>query len=290
MASVDNNFPGAYRGEKKEEEADVGRARCKKEFEPAMDQHAHRHKDHHRHEHSHGRSDSLAGHSFQRLAGRDPLGIAVWRFDLGDFLWQYPDQQVLAQKSVKAEAVPPDAAWEAIFALYDPFTYQAVLERIGSDDVILDIGAGDLRLDRQMARIVRKVYAVEVNARVLDQAGASRDPLPAKLIPICADARALEFPPDVTAGVLLIRHCTCFRLYAEKLRKAGAQRLITNARWRMGVEVVDLLAEGKPFAGASMGWYACLCGAVGFKQGPVEHWTFETDKIVHEVSSCPQCM
>ena len=42
-------------------------------------------------------SNSLAGHSIQRLAGRDPLGIAFWRFDLGNFLWQYPDQQIITQ-------------------------------------------------------------------------------------------------------------------------------------------------------------------------------------------------
>jgi 16S rRNA A1518/A1519 N6-dimethyltransferase RsmA/KsgA/DIM1 with predicted DNA glycosylase/AP lyase activity len=187
------------------------------------------------------------------------------------------------------EAASSDASWEAIFAPYDPLTYQAVLERIKSEDVILDIGAGDLRLDRQMARIVRKVYAVEVNARVLDQAGTARDPLPSNLIPIYADARALEFPLDVTADVLLMRHCTCFRFYAEKLRNTRAARLITNARWHMSVEVVDLLAERKSFSEADMGWYACLCGAVGFKEGPAEGWSIEMDKIANELSSCPRC-
>lgn len=179
--------------------------------------------------------------------------------------------------------------WEALFAPYDQPTYQAVLNLLLPEDVVLDIGAGDLRLACQMAGRVQKVYAVEVNALVLDQASASSDPLPGSLIPICADARFFDFPKDVTVGVLLMRHCIHFRLYFDKLRDAGARRLVTNARWRMGVEAVDLLAERVFFREFEMGWYACLCGAVGFKAGPAERWTTEMDTVVHEVAFCPQC-
>ena len=188
------------------------------------------------------------------------------------------------------EAIIPDAAWEAMHAPYDQDIYQAVLDQLGPDEVIVDIGAGDLRLARQMAKIARKVYAVEINVRVLGQAETARDPLPANLTPVCADARTWEFPPDVSVGVLLMRHCTCFRLYAEKLRQVGATRVITNARWRMNVEVVDLLVQRKSFAETAMGWYACLCGATGFKEGPADHWSFELDRITNEVCSCPQCI
>jgi hypothetical protein len=184
------------------------------------------------------------------------------------------------------EATLSDAVWEAMFAPYDQSTYQAVLDQLGSKDVILDIGAGDLRLARQMAQIAEKVYAVEINGQLLNQA----DPLPANLIPSRADARHLPFPADITVGVLLMRHCTCFRLYTQKLQAAGARRLITNARWRMNVEVVDLLAERLSFAEAGMGWYACLCGGTGFKEGPVEYWSLEMDKFTNEVSSCPRCI
>jgi hypothetical protein len=187
------------------------------------------------------------------------------------------------------EAVLPDSTWEAMFAPYDPATYQAVLDRLEPHDIVLDIGAGDLRLARQIARIVRRVAAVEVNPGLLEQASAASDPLPANLIPICADARTLDFPSGVTTGVLLMRHCTCFRLYVEKLRKAGAARLVTNARWRMDVEVVDLWIERIHFADAEMGWYACLCGGTGFKEGPAEHWTVEMDREIHELCNCPQC-
>lgn len=190
---------------------------------------------------------------------------------------------------MKIEAIWSDSAWEAIHAPYDQPTYQAVLDQLGPKDVILDIGAGDLRLARQMAMIARKVYAVEINARVLNQAYDSPRVLPANLIPICADARALDFPSDITTGVLLMRHCTCFDLYAKKLQKAGATRLITNARWRMSVEVVDLIAQRLSFAEAGMGWYACICGGTGFKEGPAEHWSFEMDRVINEVFNCPQC-
>ena len=182
------------------------------------------------------------------------------------------------------------AAWEAMYAPYDEPTYQAVLDQLREDDIIIDIGAGDLRLARQMAQIARKVYAVEIDARLLDSECSSNDPLPANLIPIHANARALDFPPDVTSGVLLMRHCTCFSLYVDKLRKAGAARLLTNARWRMSIEVVDLHVLRKSFAGTGMGWYACLCGGTGFKEGPAEQWTLAMDNIVHEVSVCPQCI
>jgi hypothetical protein len=183
-----------------------------------------------------------------------------------------------------------DAVWEAMHAHYDQPTYQAVLDQLGPRDIVLDIGAGDLRLARQMAQLVCRVYAIEINARVLEQSDTVREPLPANLIPICADARLMSFPADITVGVLLMRHCTCFRLYADKLRSAGATRLITNARWRMDVEAVDLLVSRKSFAEAEMGWYACACGSTGFKEGPVEQWSFEMDKNVTEVSNCPECM
>jgi hypothetical protein len=180
--------------------------------------------------------------------------------------------------------------WEAMFAPYDQGTYQAVLEQLRPDDVLLDIGAGDLRLSRQMAGQVRKVYAVEINAQVLERSKSFSEPLPGNLVPICANARTLDFPADITAGVLLMRHCTCFRLYVDKLEKAGARRLITNARWHMNVEMVNLMVQRKPFTNVGMGWYVCICGGRGFKEGPAEHWLPELDRMINEVSSCPQCL
>lgn len=176
-----------------------------------------------------------------------------------------------------------------MYAPYDQSTYQSVLELLGPEDVVLDIGAGDLRFSRQAALTVEKVYAVEINAQVLDQACTRFEPMPDRLIAICADARVLDFPTDITVGVLLMRHCTHFRFYSEKLRKAGAKRLITNARWRMSTEEVDLQVERVSYREVDMGWYACLCGGAGFKVGPAEQWSIEKDKLVHEVADCPQC-
>jgi hypothetical protein len=181
------------------------------------------------------------------------------------------------------------ATWEAMYAPYDQPTYQAVLDLLTPDDVILDIGAGDLRLSRQMALITQKVYAIENNTFVLKKGLTSRDPLPPNLIPTRADARTYVFPTDTTVGVLMMRHCIHFRLYLEKLRRAGARLLITNARWHMSVEVVDLQAERISFREIGMGWYACLCGATGFKVGPAGQWSNEMDQKTHEVLDCPQC-
>lgn len=176
-----------------------------------------------------------------------------------------------------------------MFAPYDQPTYQAVLDLLRPDDIVLDIGAGDLRLSRQMARITRRVYALEINTSVLETAQRGAEPLPGNLIPICADARTMELPPGISAGVLMMRHCTSFRLYAVKLQAAGARRLITNVRWRMSVESVDLQAKRVSFDAAGMGWYACLCGAAGFKEGPAEQWSPGLDRVHHEVIDCPQC-
>ena len=86
-----------------------------------------------------------------------------------------------------------------------------------------------------------------------------------------------------------MRHCLHFLLYAEKLKAAGCKRLITNARWRMGVEEIALDVERKTFHDVEMGWYACWCGAAGFIPGPVEKFSPEMDSIVYEVVNCPKC-
>jgi hypothetical protein len=65
--------------------------------------------------------------------------------------------------------------------------------------------------------------------------------------------------------------------------------LITNARWRMGVEVVDLQAARMAFHDLQMGWYGCRCGGTGFKAGPAQGWSIEDDMILHEVADCPHC-
>ncbi len=178
--------------------------------------------------------------------------------------------------------------WEVWYAPYDEAVYAFVLARLGAEDVVLDIGAGDFRLALAAAGKVRKVYAVEVHpSLVADFLSRQGSRLPANLQVICGNALDFPMPPDVTAGVLLVRHSRRFATFFARLRAGGAERLFTSARWHMGVEVVNLQAPRVRFEAAPPGWYACACGAVGFKEPP--SWRGSFSETVHEVSDCPQC-
>jgi SAM-dependent methyltransferase len=178
--------------------------------------------------------------------------------------------------------------WEGWFSPCDDEGYDQVLETIREDDVVLDIGAGDLRLALQLAGRARWVYAVEVNPKVLVPAlGAIGWDLPRNLVVICGNALDHPFPSDVTVAVLLMRHCQHFGEYVAKLRAIGCGRLITNARWKAGVEVIELGVQGKDFSQVKGGWYACQCGAVGFV--PSESDSGEEASPIHEVEHCPHC-
>lgn len=175
-------------------------------------------------------------------------------------------------------------SWEAQFAPYDEPTYQAVLRHIQPTDFVLDIGAGDLRLTRRIAKIARRVIAIERQPHLLH-----KQPLPANLTVICADARTVAWPTGITLGVLLMRHSTHFGLYARRLLAQGCTRLLTNARWGMDVELVNL-ADAVPWDAAAAGWFACHCGQVGFIPTPPQQLT-EVDTLrVTEVTHCPQCV
>jgi hypothetical protein len=188
------------------------------------------------------------------------------------------------------ESIITDVDWEAMWSPYDEATYQAVLDQIDQDDIVLDIGAGDLRLARRMATRCRYVYAIEIQEEILNHfEKESAQPIPGNLLIMHADARYTPFTDDVTTGVLLMRHCTNFRLYADKLKMAGAERLITNGRWRLGVEVIPLQATRLKYQQLSIGWYACWCGTTGFKCGPFELFTPEVEDVISEVTNCPHC-
>jgi len=175
--------------------------------------------------------------------------------------------------------------WEGWFHPYGEQTYQSVLQHLSPSDVVLEIGAGDLRLSLRMSQHVLRVYAVEVNPRLLGWAlrEIGRD-LPGNVHVLCANALDMELPPHLTAAVLMMRHCAHFGAYFERLQAAGCWRLITNARWKSGVEVIDLTAKRVPFAEVREGWYACRCGAVGYVgQGE------RPQAIPIEVFDCPAC-
>ena len=179
-----------------------------------------------------------------------------------------------------------DSAWEMMWSPYDLPTYQSVLEKINGTDVILEIGAGDLRLSCMISQISKQVYAIEIQKEILER---HKQVLPKNLTIFHGDARTLPFPPGISVGVILMRHCTHFQLYAEKLKASGCKRIITNARWRLDVEEISLEIERIPYCLLEMGLYACWCGAAGFKPGPVEHFSPEMDAIISEVVHCPRC-
>lgn len=176
-------------------------------------------------------------------------------------------------------------AWERMWAPYDESTYMQALAYVRPSDIVLDIGAGDLRLARRLAVQARYVYALEMNAAMLPAVTT----LPDNVQMICADARTFPFPTDVTLAVLLMRHCQHLSLYLDKLLAAGCRYLVTNARWGVGVERIDLWAARVPFTAVSIGWYACWCGANGFVSGPPEKLTAAVESITHEVYHCPRC-
>lgn len=175
--------------------------------------------------------------------------------------------------------------WEGWFSPYDEETYEAVLSHIAPEDVVLDIGAGDLRLALRLTEQAERVYAVEVNPLILAQAleiiGLD---LPRHLHVVCANALDFPVPSDVTAAVLLMRHCRHFRMYVDRLQAVGCQRMVTNARWRAGIEMIDLTSPGVAFEDVREGWYACRCGATGYV-GAGER----PDAVPVEVRSCPAC-
>lgn len=170
-----------------------------------------------------------------------------------------------------------DDEWEGLFAPYDADTYEAALAALERGDTVLDLGAGDLRFAKRAAAVVTKVFAVERRIELLP------DDCPPNVRVICADARALDFP-ECTASVLLMRHCQHFSLYRAKLERAGCRKLITNARWGMGVEVIDLRGGTVGFQEFLGGWYACRCGKVGFKPNEVSGTEF-----LAQVKDCPAC-
>jgi tRNA G46 methylase TrmB len=85
--------------------------------------------------------------------------------------------------------------------------YRKVLSHIKSDDVVLDIGAGNFALDLLLAEKCTKVYAIEVNPKVVSDAlkiiGYNQ---PRNLVIICANGLDFPVPKDVNTLVMLLRH------------------------------------------------------------------------------------
>jgi hypothetical protein len=179
--------------------------------------------------------------------------------------------------------------WAGTWALYDEGTYQAALDYLEPGSFILDIGAGNLHLaGRALAKGCR-VIAVEFQLAVIRQ--APPDVLShERLHVVAADARDYPFPPGLDAALLLMRYCEDFALYVRKLRACGCPKLITNARWRMGVECIPLRV-GEAFQADRVGWYACVrCGKTTFITGRVDQLTLGIELDYVNVEGCPHCL
>jgi hypothetical protein len=88
-----------------------------------------------------------------------------------------------------------------------------------------------------------------------------------------------------------MRHCTRehFARYVQRIiTETQCQRLLTNARWKMNVEEVQI-RSGKQYDPDRIGWYACRCGAIGFTPGDPQAITTQLLADVNEVVNCPAC-
>lgn len=133
-----------------------------------------------------------------------------------------------------------------------------------------------------------RIIAVERRVDIV-QRGLASAPLPEGLAVVIADYRTWPFPPGVDAAVLLMQYCGDYALIVRKLREAGCPALITNARWRLGVEVVPL-ARAAPYSADVAGWYACVrCGHTGFAPLAPAGLTAEVAERMTNVEGCPGC-
>ena len=94
-----------------------------------------------------------------------------------------------------------------IYSCPETWYYEIVLERLSKDDIVFDVGAGNLVFDLMMLKKVRKVYAIEINpTTIADSLKVIGYGLPKNLIVICADAFDLGIPADVTKITSLFIH------------------------------------------------------------------------------------
>ncbi|RLF42213.1 MAG: hypothetical protein DRN18_02725 [Thermoplasmata archaeon] len=116
------------------------------------------------------------------------------------------DDRETVHKAMKYQKKHGMKGWECFFVPEDWF-YDDVLKLLRVDDVVFDVGAGDLRFGLLMVKKVRKVYAVEINPTILGKAlQIIGYDLPTNLIAICGNAFKMELPADVTVVTCLMIH------------------------------------------------------------------------------------
>lgn len=83
--------------------------------------------------------------------------------------------------------------------------YQDMLSKLKPDDILCDMGAGDLRFGLMASEICKKIYAIELSPHILSMAlKIIKHRLPRNLIVICADWRYFPIPNDVTVVSCLV--------------------------------------------------------------------------------------
>lgn len=122
--------------------------------------------------------------------------------------------------------------WE-IFVVPESMFYREVLAMLSLDDVVFDVGAGDLRFDIMLSEKVKKVYAVEINPVLL---GGSLKTvgydLPLNVVPICGNAFEMELPRDVTV-------ITCLMIHRQHVFPQHWKRCRIIYAGHDGVEVIE---------------------------------------------------
>lgn len=77
--------------------------------------------------------------------------------------------------------------------------YEEMLSKISKQDIVCDMGAGDLRFALMASQKCKKIYAVEMCPKIVSKALEIIGwQLPRNLIVICADWRYFPIPKDVT--------------------------------------------------------------------------------------------
>ena len=83
--------------------------------------------------------------------------------------------------------------------------HKPMLEYLSFEDIVCDMGAGDLRFALMAAEKVKKIYAIEFNPITLGDAlsiiGYKK---PRNIIPICCDWRYISVPTDVTVITCMV--------------------------------------------------------------------------------------
>ena len=83
--------------------------------------------------------------------------------------------------------------------------YKEILEKLNKDDIVMDMGAGDLRFALLASQKVQKVYAVEMNPEIIAVAlSIIKWGLPRNLVVICADWRYVEVPSEVNVITCMV--------------------------------------------------------------------------------------